>query len=70
MFNQIVNYLLCVENQGIRKNSCSEVNAILLRAYLRDLSAIPMQTWRAPVWGQRDNRIQAQPLCDFGVCQK
>ena len=49
MFNQIVNYLLCIENQGIRKNSCSEVNAILLRAYLRDLSAIPMQTWRAPV---------------------
>lgn len=49
MFNQIVNYLLCIENQGIRKNSSSEVNAILLRAYLRDLSAIPMQTWRAPV---------------------
>lgn len=70
MFNQIVNYLLCIENQGIRKNSRSEVNAILLRAYLRDLSAIPMQTWRAPVWGQRDNRIQVQLLCDFGVCQK
>ena len=68
MFNQIVNYLLCIENQGIRKNSSSEVNAILLRAYLRDLGAIPMQTWRAPVWGQ--DRIQAQLLCDFGVCQK